>query len=886
MKIDFVELKTGNLFHVGSGEPYTFWFEGGQSINLNYVQRICFVADVPTVRVQLHSPVFSILKMDQNIPMTFKEQGEWISSKKYLDLELLKTDDWVMTGWMYAPNNLQQRVYVYILYILASSPDAGEIRDHFTLEDQSFEVGADFYTPNEILKSNLENFDISIPESIQKAIYDVNVHEESNDNITINRKYKELLMNYWDIVANKGSYNSLINSLAWFEWGDLVRIEEVWKRFDKTREDYLHTELNKELSKEFTRMLATRAKTTYIGLYMAMQHLTYDPQGNLEYQNCDAGSSPLNNTSVGTTIYMPDTSDLNQDSQVGISPGAILPPQPIDPDTPEIGSAQIQEWTPGSNPEDPMDRNVVLFNEEIPNLERWVLKWNLLELCLKMTLLGNFYSTYFMPIHMDLIHSTVEYWVFGYTQKLLTLNGMDDTRVASFGNSFDVAFNPVCRMRHVVNRAVSTTLFKSTDTVFGLEESIQTNQETTCNPLLYWYGGSAGVSDCEAWIPAQDENERIWAEQLVWYNITEGEGIAPATLLHQDEDPWWNVILEPRTREGKPGWWFNPQWKLGFKEPGQYLVAITFRTTSSRTWTRTLTIKVLDTTANQLKLWRMVPRTPEDRQELTPALLTGPVHCFQMCPGENTTPPNQEVEYREHSILVTGSEEHPILLNHTVVFNVDQGSQLDISCSDSTTRSKTGVTLADLEQWLPTVLDQYIWVLNQAPSPYNYIRCIGVARQFNTETNQVIITGVEQDGGGLDSDNLVLDFRFQPCMWMVEPYDGWNPETGVQTIGRNDILYVEPRLKYSRNIQECNWTFRNISTGEVYESVLWTRPEQVSMSRWGARPEASRGGMQSTPILSYNGTVLHPGYHSVELRYRKGSTTEVCSLNSAFIIGK
>ena len=96
---------------------------------------------------------------------------------------------------------------------MASSPVAEEYIDSFWIGDEEFLVGADFYQENESLRINASNMGMNIPPQIQGAVYDSNVHEEKHDNILINRKFKELVSNYWDLIANRGSYKSLINTL-------------------------------------------------------------------------------------------------------------------------------------------------------------------------------------------------------------------------------------------------------------------------------------------------------------------------------------------------------------------------------------------------------------------------------------------------------------------------------------------------------------------------------------------------------------------------------------------------------------------------------------------------------------------------------------------------
>ena len=78
-----------------------------------------------------------------------------------------------------------------------------------------------------------------------------------------------MLANYWDILANRGSYKSLINSLKWFEYGDLVRINEIWKHDDEGRVVFGDEELNCILTDDAK--LNNFAKTTYYALFLALQ---------------------------------------------------------------------------------------------------------------------------------------------------------------------------------------------------------------------------------------------------------------------------------------------------------------------------------------------------------------------------------------------------------------------------------------------------------------------------------------------------------------------------------------------------------------------------------------------------------------------------------------
>lgn len=319
----FIDINTGTAYC--GDKPYVFWFEDGQSTNINYVKTICFYCDKQSVQISCNSPIFKLLEM-LNIYTPVQ-----INDHSYYNLEDLKRDTLTSTGELVGDK------YVHIIYILTQSLESGEVIDTFSIDDEEYFIGADFYNINEILKSNLKNLEIEIPESVQRAIYEKDIHEESNDNILLNRKYKELLMNYMDIVGKKGSYSSLINSLNWFEWGDLVRIEEAWKLKEPLNETLRLEMLNRDIDEYMMNAMSYISKSTYIGIYCALYNIKkdeYDDEGN-------------------------------------------------------------------------------------PVLDRIATKWSLDDLCLKMTLLGNFYSTFFMPIHLDLIHSTVESWVFTNAIKLL-----------------------------------------------------------------------------------------------------------------------------------------------------------------------------------------------------------------------------------------------------------------------------------------------------------------------------------------------------------------------------------------------------------------------------------------------------------------------------------
>lgn len=328
----FINLHTGNVFD--GSKPYIHWFEGQQSTGIIYTQPICFISNVSRVPISIpNSPG------NESSPFMLIDPGllsrdttDTINEFDYKTLSHITTMSYISNGVYVGPSQ-----FIHIIYVIASAADGGEYIGEINIgpTGERIVVGADFYQENESLKINASNLGINIPDQVQRAIYDSNVHEEKKDNILINRKFKELLSNYWDMMANRGSYKSLINTLKWFEYGDLIRLREIWKHDDFGCTVYDDRELKSILSNKYKSTLDSFFKTTYFAIYLALQK--------------------------------------------------------------ETG-----EFTDELNPE----------------LTENVFKWSINDMSIKMSLLGNFYETYFMPIHTELIHSTIEDIVFTNTIKI------------------------------------------------------------------------------------------------------------------------------------------------------------------------------------------------------------------------------------------------------------------------------------------------------------------------------------------------------------------------------------------------------------------------------------------------------------------------------------
>ena len=502
--IRFVDLETGNIFN--GSYPYKFWLDNGLGINLIYSKPICFISNDEIYSVSINSndedDVFYLADLSKNNILD-------INDFEYIDYKGIKTSNLISTGIKH------RNYYVHIIYVLASAKQAGEylttldISKNDGSEKESFWIGADFYGENESLYINLSNNGIEIPESIQKALYNVNVHEDKRDNITLNRKWKELLSNYWDVVANKGSYKSLFNSLKWFEYGDIVNLQEIWKMTDGM---YTAKDVKSILRDKYVESLNGFAKTTYFGLYCALE-------------------------------------------------------QPIK----KNGSVV---WGEDGNP-------------ELMSLSS---KWSAKDLSLKLCLLGHFYKTYFMPIHLDLIHSTIEDVVYTNTFKI---------KMGSSLNRFDFIYSCDDIECNIHNGDAfgldKVQCYVGPNTLFGSKQSrlvgvqkdpvdkLQSNDDWR-QYVSQLYNEIGSIVDFEIKIPISKE-DKIKRETLVLKNLTNN------TI---------ETFTDYKVIDG------DVKFGLFIPDEGDYEVRLQFDTLDGDVFVKRINFSVIDTKQTSLELYKVV----------------------------------------------------------------------------------------------------------------------------------------------------------------------------------------------------------------------------------------------------------------------------------------
>ena len=246
--------------------PYIHWLDKQLSTGLWYTIKLMFVSDQQTLQTS-ELPEDSIYRfINQNIYDPSYEGVE-------LDLSTISARSITSTGVVVHFDDPSTNWYIHQILLVCSAEEPGEYIEKFKIGDDDVAVGVDLYELDETLQINLENRGLELPTSIQKAFLNTNIDEPDIDYALLNRKFKELISNFIDIVDCKGSYKSLYNSLKWFEWGDGTKLYEVWQGDNM----YLEKELRHTLTDIYSNLLFTHRKTTHLSLVAAAQKMSSAP---------------------------------------------------------------------------------------------------------------------------------------------------------------------------------------------------------------------------------------------------------------------------------------------------------------------------------------------------------------------------------------------------------------------------------------------------------------------------------------------------------------------------------------------------------------------------------------------------------------------------------
>lgn len=764
----FIDLKTGNLFDGSS--PYIFWFDGQQSTNLVYSKSICFASLNREVNICIGgNPIFGLVDTSR-----FDDPLE-INGVKYQNLQNIRVNNIISIGKPY------HNFFVHTFYVLGSSDIEGEFHEYIKIGGETFEIGADFYGENESLYINLSNNGVEIPEQIQKSLYPVNVHEDKRDNITLNRKWKELLSNYLDIVGNKGSYKSLINSLKWFEYGDLVRLKEIWKMDENGIDRFIEKDLKSSIYKQYSDLFNDFCKTTYLALYCAMKE---------------------------------------------IEPG-------------------------------------IYDEERNPIIKNIVFDWGLKDMMLKLSMLGNFYETYFMPIHLDLIHSTIEDIVYTNTFKLIGGTALEriDFINPSKPIKCNIENNSIYRLSLVECYVTDGTLFgsnfdKEQDVIVGVSYiPLKSANDKTVLRKYFWqlYKDIGSIINIHIDIPLTEDDliirEKIWFRTYRDCNTGNNPSISKTWEMREDNKIFNKGIID-----------FN----LLCRYEGEYEIRMQFESLNGNIYNKVIKFNVIDTEHTGIKIYKIKNRgcpvsissqiilSKWDRNG------SGNSSLYQPNLSINNNTPRMTNNYS------FGIYKNPLNLSDSIKKFIQYipGKKIDPyeSNYDGVCLNHLLILEGDATEDYRIYRDYFMAKKIVKKDNKDKIYTICISRKFNRSFN----TNNQKYYDYLIYRNDYIYMSDYHELIEFEHNNLYNDrDKRFYEVTDNDALCVIPDISFSRYISDYTWIFRNDSTGKLIELKSIKEPF----------------------ITNDKSAFLDPGYYSIIFRYRLTNENKIneISLESAFI---
>lgn len=544
--IRFVDVNTGNVYN--GNTPYVHWFEGKQSVGLNYDKRFIILSDKQNVDIQLNSEVFYLVDpsklLDENKVSKY--------DKEYYNLKNLKTNTLRSIGIRIPDSSY----FIHSFNIIAQGNYVGEITDDLYIDNERFILGVDFYDENESLGINLANFGAEISNEVQRAIYEKNIDEQKVDYVLMNRKFKELLNEYINILGNKGSYKSLVNALKWFEYGELTNVYEFWKRPEPNKNYLTIKDLSSIANTRTMELLTSNLKTTFIGIGCALNKIKI----------------------VDNEIVYEDKYAENLDGNQ-------------------------------------------LLNEPNPVLEDNVLLWSKEDMSLKMSLLGNFFATYFMPIHLDLLFSTIEKTIYTDTIKLVSFPKLSRFDYIDNLSQINCKIDKVYHLSQVETFTYPNTLFgfenKEKDEIDFRDEHLEILGVETSFPdtenmsekeraeyskayNLQHYKGIGVIIPFKCEIVLPSSNVLTYASIKVYKNYVDYKGNVVNEEVFEKEN--YDIIY--KSEGDKALVVFN----LLMKNVGYYKVQLLFRRSDGFEYISVFDYVVDDENFPELKMYKLTPK--------------------------------------------------------------------------------------------------------------------------------------------------------------------------------------------------------------------------------------------------------------------------------------
>lgn len=631
--IRFIDLHTGNTYN--GIIPYVHYFDEQQSTNLYYVKQICFASRCQSCKVTIpENNVFKLANLTSNTNESkqINSNRENINGFEYVDKDTKflrnKNEEVNLLSFELKLQGYSSKYgYLYMIYVIGSSDSAGEFHENITITESNkdsytIEVAADFTAGDEAMINGIHNYGAEIPERIQQAIYESDLREDATDNILMNRKWKELLINFIDILNNKGNYKSLENSLNWFEYGDKIKLAEYWHKDEAGYEKLLKRELTKIADNEIMDMITYLWKTTYISIMMPLNKWIKSEWDWTEYETKEPSEVPIYDENGNIISYMhPAYLDRKIKNAIETYDREAL-----------IGGGRfdfgVEDWpNPGSAPDAPFDTyngaNIwrdedethhAILAEPIPELYKIGFIWSRDMLMLKMALVNLYFEKYFLPIHIDSLFGSVEELIYTNVIKITYDKYVQiDSKVENHDTIYsNIKEGSIHYMQDCNICVINSTPFKDVLLRYDVDNNpeqyqailgIDYSKDVDINDVdgnSYYYNGPGCIVPFNCTLKLSDDYKIYKGEINVSYNKDGAiKHVKRATWnINNDSD---NVVYKDNI--------CYIDFKIILFEPGDVQVSLKFDTNSYHTFVKEYNIHISDTSSNYIDLYRVKRRS-------------------------------------------------------------------------------------------------------------------------------------------------------------------------------------------------------------------------------------------------------------------------------------
>ena len=664
--------------------PSTILFDEDGSIGKFYQKRIFFLSKKDEVSVHIpDNDIFFIYNINAYTP------GDTLDKIKTMTVRL-RGEALVGSDWK-----------IYCVDVGAESDVAGAYTETIYIDSIDVDVRCEMYGEREENSILLHNQGVDLPKDIYRAFYDTDIHDSAIDWIVLNRKYKELLLNAAKIIYNKGSYISLLNSLKWFEYGDMLKLYEFWSTPEMIK---LHQrEMDLEWNDAVKELSSIYMKTTFIAIALDIDQMKKSDDDKVIYEIEDG------------------------------------------------------ECT-------------------VPVTEEAMTKWSIDDLMLKMTLLGNYFSTFFMPIHLDLLYSSVERRVFTTPAKEKKYFGPGESGVIITNDKDYISIDGIYD-EYVIGdayySATTATPLMSSDMKFGVQtlESIS-NDDTYKN-----CDKESGVFST-----AFQDNISIGAYAVIPLSLSVNthekeinNNIIYTTLITRVGD---NVISSPVSlKSGGESMNIN----IYIKSPGKYTIGLNLIGDSGIGLSKAMNISVLSPTSNHFEFQIMKHWLPDPTGIITEDI------------DKNFSPLSFEGEREEMDL------KYPNSLCHSMLVFTHQSGEDIVLTIDGIEKTYNSVTNMEYE-------------LVKTNKYYIFWRSV--------DDGEVIYIIMKNPGENIDIDTTAsdkfTDWRFVRFLWEEDTI------TDPRRVNKNNIIRLRPQDTLVRAGERYIW--RIVSKGEESEVRSQSEP--------------------------------------------------------------